>query len=161
MKQDPPPPLVLFFCPFLLFKAPEIAAGLSQTVTGPLFPDIWSAFTCFLNCRPVFYLTNCRTAELGMFPGLHKTLSVCVHGDMPANTSPAMKLHLKDVFIIGWPPGLLDDREISSSFLPVCDANTLNPAFVPPNVRTVTPWQNSRLWQQLLDNSTNIGPVLY
>lgn len=50
--------------------------------------------------------------------GLAQNTSVC--GCWRASKHKAWsKLYLKDVFIISWPPSLLDDGEIISSFLPV------------------------------------------
>lgn len=71
-----------------------------------------------LQLRPRIVSKELQNSWAWNSSGLAQNTSVC--GCWRASKHKAWsKLYLKDVFIISWPPSLLDDGEIISSFLPV------------------------------------------
>lgn len=87
-KICPTPRWFCFFgCPICSFKAPQTDAGLCFRALFVLIFLSWNItwLTCYFSWGCTLYLKNCRTAELGTAPDLHKTLQ-CVDADVPANT---------------------------------------------------------------------------
>lgn len=118
-KICPTPRWFCFFgCPICSFKAPQTDAGLCFHFPYWFFILKHNLPYLLLQLRLRIVSKELQNSWAWNSSGLAQNTSVC--GCWRASKHKAWsKLYLKDVFIISWPPSLLDDGEIISSFLPV------------------------------------------